>query len=96
MATDITTRSALQRARAKASIITTFTLSDVKNSRKLGACNLSPPSAKKLESPEEIRDFPANNGGNPWRSLIKGEIGEGAPAKKGGRIERLVIEGGVD
>lgn len=33
-----------------------------------------------------------SNGGEPWRSLITGEIGGGAPATKGGRIERLVKE----
>lgn len=38
MATDITTRSALQRARARASIATTLTLSEVMNSVKLGCC----------------------------------------------------------
>lgn len=36
MATDITTRSALHRAKAKATIATTLTLSEVMNSKKLG------------------------------------------------------------
>lgn len=37
IATDITTRSALHKAKAKANIATTFTLSEVMNSAKLGS-----------------------------------------------------------
>lgn len=42
MTTDITTRSALQRANAKASMATTLTLSEVMNSKKPGPCTASP------------------------------------------------------
>jgi hypothetical protein len=58
IATDITTRSALQSARAKASIATTFTLSEVINSAKLGACTtLSSGNAPSEASSEETLNW---------------------------------------
>lgn len=59
IATDITTRSALQSARAKASMATTLTLSDVINSKKLGdSISLSSANEPNWASLEEtpIRD----------------------------------------
>lgn len=50
----MTTRSALHRAKANASIATTFTLSEVINSAKLGSrISFDLPSAMEWVSPEE-------------------------------------------
>lgn len=77
IATDITTLSALQSARAKASIATTFTLSEVINSAKLGACTSfssgnapSEASSEETLNRKERRSRSSEEAEEPWRSLI--------------------------